>query len=138
MKRSSKKTGNSLRIAFIFLCIIALLIAGGVFLKLFLILRASTFSPSHQYILEVDESNQKGALIAFLPASRSVVTINISGKVGDSGFGEYHGEEGFKAFSKMKSIFIQNRISLVSWLYPPYGKLARYFLRFFAGIRYDG
>lgn len=90
MKRSSKKAnGTSLRIALIFLCIITLLIAGGVFLKLFLILKSSTFDPSHEYILEVDESSQKGALIAFLPSNKSVVLLSISGKAEGSGFGEY-------------------------------------------------
>jgi coniferyl-aldehyde dehydrogenase len=57
------------------------------------------------------------------------------GGVGQSGMGHYHGPEGFAAFSKLKPIFIQKRLSLVSWLYPPHGKLTKFFLQRIAGIR---
>lgn len=88
MRRSSQKSGNSLKIALIFFCLIFLLIVGGILLKLFLILQLSTYDGSHQYILEVDESNQKGELIAFLPQTKSVTILTISGSV-DHGFGQY-------------------------------------------------
>lgn len=60
------------------------------------------------------------------------------GGVGQSGLGHYHGQEGFLTFSKIKPIFIQRRISPVSWFYPPYGRLIRYFIRCYAGIHYKG
>ena len=44
------------------------------------------------------------------------------GGVGASGMGAYHGEWGFRTFSKEKPIFIQSRHSATQWLRPPYGK----------------
>ena len=46
------------------------------------------------------------------------------GGVGDSGMGHYHGHEGFKTFSKAKSIFKQSRFAPTKIMYPPYGSLA--------------
>lgn len=43
------------------------------------------------------------------------------GGVGASGTGAYHGEYGFRTFSKEKTVFLQGRRSGVSLLYPPYG-----------------
>ena len=45
------------------------------------------------------------------------------GGAGSSGMGHYHGEEGFNAFSKRKGVFLQSRLSWVSLLRPPYGRL---------------
>lgn len=56
------------------------------------------------------------------------------GGVGESGMGQYHGQEGFDNFSQLKPIFEQSRFSLMSLLYPPYGLLLRVFLRVFGGI----
>jgi coniferyl-aldehyde dehydrogenase len=47
------------------------------------------------------------------------------GGVGASGMGAYHGEVGFKTFSKDKPIFIQSRWSGVPLMYPPYGRVFR-------------
>jgi len=57
------------------------------------------------------------------------------GGVGPSGMGHYHGKEGFDAFSKLKPVFVQRRLSPVTWLYPPYGKLLRMFLSWIGGIK---
>ena len=43
------------------------------------------------------------------------------GGVGPSGMGQYHGYEGFLAFSKMKPVFRQSRLNGVSLFNPPYG-----------------
>lgn len=43
------------------------------------------------------------------------------GGVGDSGWGAYHGEQGFLRFCHQKSVLAQARWSLGSLLYPPYG-----------------
>jgi len=51
------------------------------------------------------------------------------GGVGESGIGCYHGREGFERFSLMKPVFIQRKIAPVTWLYPPYGKIIRLFLK---------
>ncbi len=51
------------------------------------------------------------------------------GGVGPSGQGQYHGEYGFKTFSKEKPVFIQSRYSGVSMMYPPYTGFKRRFAK---------
>jgi coniferyl-aldehyde dehydrogenase len=43
------------------------------------------------------------------------------GGVGASGMGAYHGEWGFRAFSKETGVYHQSAFSAVRLLYPPYG-----------------
>lgn len=52
------------------------------------------------------------------------------GGVGPSGMGAYHGEHGFKLFSKEKPIFTQSKFSTLFLLFPPYGKLGDFVLKF--------
>ena len=52
------------------------------------------------------------------------------GGVGDSGIGAYHGEYGFRLFSKEKPVFEQSRLSGTWLLRPPYGKLAAAVVRY--------
>lgn len=48
------------------------------------------------------------------------------GGVGASGTGAYHGEWGFRTFSKLKPVFYRSRLNRFADLYPPYGgKIAR-------------
>jgi coniferyl-aldehyde dehydrogenase len=42
------------------------------------------------------------------------------GGVGASGMGHYHGHEGFLEFSKLRPVFENPRVSMLSMLYPPY------------------
>jgi acyl-CoA reductase-like NAD-dependent aldehyde dehydrogenase len=51
------------------------------------------------------------------------------GGVGMSGMGAYHGRAGFDAFSKLKPVFIDGRLSATSLLRPPYGRKFRAVLR---------
>jgi coniferyl-aldehyde dehydrogenase len=51
------------------------------------------------------------------------------GGVGDSGSGAYHGEHGFRLFSKDKPVFVQSRLAGTALLHPPYGKLAESVIR---------
>ena len=44
------------------------------------------------------------------------------GGVGASGSGAYHGEWGFRTFSKEKPVFTQSRLNGMFLMYPPYGK----------------
>jgi len=44
------------------------------------------------------------------------------GGVGESGYGAYHGEHGFRTFSKEKPVYYQSRLGLLPMLLPPYGK----------------
>ena len=52
------------------------------------------------------------------------------GGVGESGMGHYHGREGFNTFSKLRPVFRQSRVSSLSLMRPPYGKLADRVLKF--------
>ncbi len=56
------------------------------------------------------------------------------GGVGDSGFGNYHGREGFVTFSHERAVFARPRLNTAKLLYPPYGNwiqraIVRLFLR---------
>jgi coniferyl-aldehyde dehydrogenase len=51
------------------------------------------------------------------------------GGVGPSGQGHYHGEAGFRRFSKEKSVFFESRFSAMRLLYPPYRGAAERRLR---------
>lgn len=53
------------------------------------------------------------------------------GGVGASGFGSYHGREGFDTFSHKKAVFIQRGAAGMTgtqMLYPPFGKLANFLI----------
>lgn len=52
------------------------------------------------------------------------------GGVGPSGTGHYHGEYGFRRFSKEKAVFDQSRLSSAWLLNPPYGPLTKQLVRF--------
>ncbi len=53
------------------------------------------------------------------------------GGVGDSGFGRYHGVEGFRTFSQVRSVFRQRWFAPTTLMYPPYGgRLAQRLLAF--------
>jgi coniferyl-aldehyde dehydrogenase len=51
------------------------------------------------------------------------------GGVGPSGMGAYHGEDGFRTFSKMKPVFRQSRFAATALLNPPYGARFRRMLK---------
>lgn len=54
------------------------------------------------------------------------------GGIGPSGMGQYHGHEGFLAFSKAKGVLRKSRFNSVKLIYPPYGRLVhRLIYRFF-------
>lgn len=55
------------------------------------------------------------------------------GGVGASGMGAYHGQWGFRTFSKEKPVFLQSRLSAGALLRPPYGKT---FERLFGLLRH--
>lgn len=58
------------------------------------------------------------------------------GGVEASGMGQYHGQEGFDSFSKLKPVFEQSKRSFVSMMYPPYHAIVRRFLYRLAGIKH--
>jgi coniferyl-aldehyde dehydrogenase len=51
------------------------------------------------------------------------------GGVGASGFGRYHGKEGFLEFSNARAVYRQVRSELIARLRPPYGERFREFIR---------
>jgi coniferyl-aldehyde dehydrogenase len=44
------------------------------------------------------------------------------GGVGESGWGSYHGEQGFLRFTQQKPVLVQSRFAMGNLFYPPYGK----------------
>jgi coniferyl-aldehyde dehydrogenase len=52
------------------------------------------------------------------------------GGIGPSGMGEYHGEHGFRRFSKARAVFRQSRLAPTGLIAPPYGKLTEWAIRF--------
>ena len=52
------------------------------------------------------------------------------GGVGPSGMGAYHGHQGFLTFSKAMPVLYQARFSSMSFMRPPYSKLADFLVRF--------
>ena len=56
------------------------------------------------------------------------------GGTGNSGMGSYHGEEGFRALSHAKSVYVRHRFFPVGLFYPPYGNVVqRLVMRFYLG-----
>ncbi len=55
------------------------------------------------------------------------------GGTGSSGMGSYHGEAGFRTFSRMTPVFRQSRFSGLRLLNPPYGARFAYMLRLLLG-----
>jgi hypothetical protein len=51
----------------------------------------------------------------------SAIKDQPNGGVGASGMGSYHGEWGFRTFSKEKPLFIQSRFAGTKLFQPPYG-----------------
>lgn len=51
------------------------------------------------------------------------------GGVGASGMGAYHGEDGFKTFSKTTPVFRQSRLNGAALVRPPYGGFIRFLLK---------
>src|SRR5258706_1642207 len=88
MRKAQSKKDNSLAIATVFISCIVLLILGGFLLKLLLIVSQSHFDSFHEYIVEVDESDTKGMLIALAPNTKSVTFLTVLGKV-DNSYGKY-------------------------------------------------
>jgi coniferyl-aldehyde dehydrogenase len=52
------------------------------------------------------------------------------GGCGNSGFGRYHGGEGFKAFSVARGVYVAPKVDVLRVLRPPYGALFQHILDF--------
>ncbi len=51
------------------------------------------------------------------------------GGVGASGMGAYHGESGFRTFSKAKGVYVHSRLSTVPFIHPPYSAFTKLLLK---------
>ena len=58
------------------------------------------------------------------------------GGIGPSGIGQYHGEEGFKTFSKAKGVMRKGRINVTHLIAPPWGNLNFRGLLAFQNLRF--
>ncbi len=93
------------------------------------------FGEDKQEIQAVQSQTLSGALTINDTLMHIAIDDLPFGGVGDSGMGQYHGQEGFDTFSKLKPVLIQKRCSSAVLLYPPYGRLMRLFLTLIAGIK---
>ena len=55
------------------------------------------------------------------------------GGIGNSGIGNYHGEEGFRELSHARTVFQRRRGFPTQLFHPPYGRVQRLALRLFLG-----
>ncbi len=94
-----------------------------------------------QHKKEIEEISKR-QLSGALTINDTIMHIAIDdlpfGGIGESGMGCYHGIEGFNRFSLLKPIFIQKKISPVTLLYPPYGKLMNILLTWIGKLKIKG
>lgn len=79
MRRSAHQE-KSLGIAFVFLFCVILLVVGGVFLKLFLLYRVSSFDGNHQFIVAVNQEDASNAILVFNPQGHQATMLTVSGQ----------------------------------------------------------
>ncbi len=98
---------------------------------------ASRPSPLALYLFEEDAKRKKQALercpaggVTFNDTLFHIAQPHLPfGGVGPSGMGAYHGESGFRLFSRMTPIFHQSRLNGTSLLNPPYEGRFRWLLK---------
>ncbi len=77
------------------------------------------------------EQTQSGGIVFNETTLHVAVDDMPFGGIGSSGMGQYHGKEGFLAFSKAKPVLNKTRLNALRPLYPPYGsKLSQTVLRY--------
>ncbi len=92
------------------------------------------FGENKDEINQLQTQTLSGALVINDSITHVAIDDLPFGGVGDSGMGQYHGREGFDTFSQLKPVVVKGRISSLSWFYPPYGKLLRFFLTWVGGM----
>ncbi|MBW2942259.1 aldehyde dehydrogenase family protein [Zhongshania aquimaris] len=94
------------------------------------------FSNSRRLQEQVLESTHAGGVTINDVMMQYLQAAQPFGGVGSSGFGSYHGKEGFTTFSHMKPVFRQRgigRFTGIKLLYPPYGNIARRLISLMGG-----
>ncbi len=77
------------------------------------------------------EQTQSGGIVFNETTIHVAVDDLPFGGIGPSGMGQYHGREGFLAFSKARPLLIKPRFNSLRPLYPPYGgKLAKMIMNY--------
>jgi coniferyl-aldehyde dehydrogenase len=97
--------------------------------------------PLALYVFEEDAATTERVLTATQAGGVSVndTLLHIAqhdlpfGGVGPSGMGAYHGEGGFRTFSRMKPVFRQARFNVVGLLNPPYRDVFRRMVKMLLG-----
>lgn len=94
------------------------------------------FGNSEQRRRQVVEKSHSGG-VAINDVMLQFLQVDLPfGGVGGSGFGRYHGKEGFETFSHLKSVFTQRgigRFTGLKLLYPPHGPVARQVIKLMGG-----
>lgn len=88
------------------------------------------FSADHQETERLISLTRSGGVCVNDTLIQVAVNDAPFGGVGPSGFGRYHGPEGFKTFSNARTILTRPNMNLAKMLYPPYGsKIQRLFFK---------
>jgi coniferyl-aldehyde dehydrogenase len=79
------------------------------------------FSNAREEIEQLIEQTRSGGVCINDTLIQVAVDDAPFGGVGPSGFGRYHGPEGFKTFSNARTVLMRPSMNLAKVLYPPYG-----------------
>lgn len=93
------------------------------------------FGRDAEEVKQLQYETQSGALSINDTVTHAGIDDLPFGGVGDSGFGSCHGREGFEQFSRLKPMVKKGHFALAPWLYPPYGRMAAWFFKWFVGLR---
>ncbi|HET8692610.1 MAG TPA: coniferyl aldehyde dehydrogenase [Steroidobacteraceae bacterium] len=96
--------------------------------------------PLALYYFGADDSDRRAVLARTISGGVTINNVGMHvlqeslpfGGVGASGMGAYHGRAGFDAFSKVKPVFVDGRLSAAALLQPPFGRRFRALLRLLA------
>lgn len=94
------------------------------------------FSNSNRFQDQVLKSTHAGGVTINDVLMQYLQAAQPFGGIGSSGFGSYHGKEGFLTFSHMKPVFKQRgigRFTGAKLLYPPYGNIGRRLISLMGG-----
>ena len=93
------------------------------------------FSQHKKQVEQLIQQTKSGAVLT----NGCVIHVAIPdlpfGGVGESGFGRYHGKEGFCNFSNQRAIIKQSRCNLMRYFMPPYNAFKLSLLRMLFGIK---
>jgi aldehyde dehydrogenase (NAD+) len=81
------------------------------------------FSKKKNFVEEVLKNTSSGGVTVNDVMTHIVNHSLPFGGVGPSGFGNYHGHHGFKAFSHERAVMKKTGMSSVALFHPPYGKI---------------